>query len=85
MAHTAGGDARDPTEEVEEKTMTNTRSKPSTGKAIAIVVVIAIVTAIAVTLVQHLILGKSNTAVTGGIVGGIAGALAYTFIRMKSD
>ena len=40
-------------------------------KSILMLVAVAIVVAVVVTLMQVLILGKSNVAVTGGVVGAM--------------
>ena len=63
--------------------MTDARHK-STGKIIAIVVVVAIVAAVAATLVQSLLLGASNPAVTGGVVGAISAVVAISLLKKKS-
>ena len=63
--------------------MNDSQVSQSTGKMLGLVIVVAIVTAAVVTLVQYLLLGKSNVAITGGVVGGIAGALAVVMMRKK--
>jgi|GEM_PF-7031499 len=63
--------------------MTEAHSGPSTGNAIALVVIVAIVTAVVATLVQVLIRGHSNTPVTGGVVGAITAIVAITATRKK--
>jgi predicted membrane protein len=55
-----------------------------TGKAIAMVILAAILAAIVITLVQELVLGHSNPAVTGGVVGALVAAVAFTTMRKKS-
>ena len=50
--------------------MNDAQSQKVTGKTIALVIIVAIVTAVAITLVQQLVLGRSVVAVTGGMVGG---------------
>ena len=63
----------------------NAQGGTSTGKTIALVVLVAIVTAVAVTLVQVLIKGNSNAAITGGAVGAVTAAMAISTMRKKSD
>ena len=70
--------------EAREMIMKDAQSRKPTGKAVALVVVVAIVTAIAVTLMQSWLLGHSNTAVTGGVVGAVTPAVALTTMRKKS-
>jgi hypothetical protein len=64
--------------------MSNAPGGMSTGKAIAIVIVVAVITSGAVTLAQVLISGRANTGVTGGIVGAITAATAFTLMKKKS-
>jgi hypothetical protein len=49
--------------------MTENQRQMSTGKALVLLVLAAIVASVIVTLLQTLILGSANTAVTGGVVG----------------
>jgi hypothetical protein len=65
--------------------MNNSQSRKITGKTIALVILVAIVAAIAVTLIQQLVLGNSNAAVTGGVVGAVTAVIAISIIRKKSD
>ncbi|HEY8226843.1 MAG TPA: hypothetical protein VIG25_16295 [Pyrinomonadaceae bacterium] len=55
--------------------MAENQSNSLTAKSIGILVVVAIVTAVVVTLLQTLILGRANVAVTGGVVGALTVAL----------
>ncbi len=62
----------------------NTKSRKLTFKAVAVVVSVSIVTAVAVTVVQHLLLGYSNAGVTGGVVGAVTVAVAIITTRKRS-
>lgn len=64
--------------------MNDTQSRKSTGKTIALVVLVAFVTAVVVTVVQSLLLGHSNPAVTGGVVGAVTAVIALSILRKKS-
>ncbi|HWN11151.1 MAG TPA: hypothetical protein VNO50_18070 [Pyrinomonadaceae bacterium] len=63
--------------------MNDSQGRTSTGKAVLLVVVVAITAAIASTVVQSLLLGKSNLAVTGGVVGALAAVVAVNTLRKK--
>lgn len=52
-------------------------------KTILLLVVVATVTAVVVTLVQALILGKPNVAITGAVVVPIVVAIALSARRKK--
>jgi hypothetical protein len=65
--------------------MTENQKQMSTGKALVVLVLAAIVTSVIVTLLQTLILGSANTAVTGGVVGAITAMLAFKTIRKKTN
>jgi hypothetical protein len=65
--------------------MTENQKQMSTGKALVLLVLAAIVISVIVTLLQTLILGSANTAVTGGVVGAITAMLAFKTIRKKTD
>jgi len=65
--------------------MNDAQSGRSTGKTVAIVILVAIVTALAVTLLQHLLLGQAKPAVTGGVVGAITAVVAINLVRKKSS
>jgi hypothetical protein len=64
--------------------MSNAPSQKSTGKMLGVVIVVAIVAAVAAILVQSLLLGHSNPAVTGGVVGAIAAVVAVGLLNKKS-
>ena len=64
--------------------MNSVESGESRGKMLALVIVVAIVAAVAVTVVQRLLFGESNVAVTGGAVGGIIGAMFVAQRRKRS-
>lgn len=64
--------------------MAENQNQRVTGKAIAMVVLTAIVAAVAITLVQDLVLGHSNAAVTGGVVGALVAAVAFGTMRKKA-
>ena len=64
--------------------MTSSQSRKISGKTVALVLLVAIVTAVIVTVVQQLVLGKSNVAVTGGVVGAVMGAMAISIMRKSS-
>lgn len=65
--------------------MNSSQSGKTSGKTIALVLLVAIVTAIAVTFIQRLLLGNAHPAVTGGVVGGVMGAMAISIIRKRSS
>lgn len=52
--------------------MKDAQSRKITGRDIALFILVAIITAVAVTLLQRLLLGDSSPAVTGGVVGAIS-------------
>ena len=57
----------------------------SNAKTILMVVAVAIVVAVVMTLIQKLILGKSNVAVTGGVVGATVVVLGLSAKRKSSS
>ncbi|MEK6323150.1 MAG: hypothetical protein AABN33_15870 [Acidobacteriota bacterium] len=63
--------------------MNDSQSRKITGKTIALVILVAIVAAVAVTLIQRLVLGNSNAAVTGGVVGAVTAVMAISIMRKK--
>lgn len=65
--------------------MTDTETRTSMGKTIAIVVLVAIITGVIVTLVQVLIRGNANAAVTGGVVGAVTAITAITVMKKKAS
>jgi hypothetical protein len=64
--------------------MTNERGAVSTILLIVIVVGIAIVAAVAATLVQQLVFGKTNTIVTGAVIGAVVGG-TYVTLKKKNE
>jgi hypothetical protein len=64
--------------------MSNTQNQKISAKSLAIVIGVVILTAVLVTLIQTLILGKANIAVTGGVVGAITAVLAINALKKKS-
>jgi|GEM_PF-2137026 len=52
-------------------------------KTILLLIVVAIVAAVVVTLIQTLILGKANIAITGGVVGAIVVVSAMSARRKR--
>ncbi|MGH9836293.1 MAG: hypothetical protein ACREBD_35540, partial [Blastocatellia bacterium] len=68
----------------EERIMDNSQNRKITGKVIALVIIIAIVTSVAVTLIQQLLVGASNTAVTGGVVGAVTALMAIRVMRKSA-
>ncbi|HKA19222.1 MAG TPA: hypothetical protein VKN18_13115 [Blastocatellia bacterium] len=63
--------------------MAENRSKPM-GKIILQVVLVAIVCAVVLVLVQNLLFGKANVAVTGAIAGTVS-ALTAMRLRMSTS
>ena len=56
----------------------------SKAKAYVLIILCAVVTAVVVTLLQSLILGHSNAAITGAFVGGITAVVGVTTLRKSS-
>ena len=65
--------------------MSDTQSHKPTVKEIAFLILAVTVLSVVITLVQHLVLGRSNVAVTGGVVGALAGVMAIRMVRKKSS
>jgi hypothetical protein len=63
--------------------MNDAQSQKVTGKTVALLIIAAIVTAVLVTIIQQLVLGRSIVAVTGGIVGATVAAMAVTTLKKK--
>ncbi|MGH9970396.1 MAG: hypothetical protein ACREBG_21750 [Pyrinomonadaceae bacterium] len=63
--------------------MNDVQSPRPTVKVLAILICAAIV-AVAVTLVQRLVVGNASAAVTGGAVGAVIAVLAVSIMRKKS-
>ena len=57
----------------------------STAKLLGIVIIVAVVAAVLATLAQALLLGKSNAAVTGGVVGAVTAGITVSFWKKKSE
>ena len=55
--------------------MSENQTNSLTLKTIVILILVATVTAVVITLLQTLIMGRSNVAVTGGVVGALCVAL----------
>lgn len=55
--------------------MSENQASTLSARTIVILILVAIVTAVVVTLLQTLILGRANVAVTGGVVGALTVAL----------
>ena len=65
--------------------MNDTQSQKSIGKTLALVILVAIVTGVAVTFIQILLLGNARPAVTGGVVGGVAAAMAIVTLKKRQS
>ena len=63
--------------------MNDSQGRTSTGKALLLVVVVAAAAAIAATVIQRLLLGQANLAVTGGVAGALAAMVAVSTMRKK--
>ena len=64
--------------------MTESRNPKVTFKMMLFVILAAAVTAVVITLLQALILGRSNVAVTGGVVGAMVAVLAFMTMKASS-
>ena len=60
-------------------------NETSNVKALLILIAVAILVSVVVTLIQTLILGKANVAITGGVVGATVVGLGLTKRRKKSS
>jgi hypothetical protein len=60
-------------------------TEPSNAKRILLVVAVAIVASLVVTLIQVLMFGKANVAITGGVVGATVVVLGLNGKRKKSN
>ena len=58
---------------------------PSTAKLLIVVIIVAVIAAVVATLLQVLIIGRANAAVTGGAVGAITAGLAVTIWKKKTS
>jgi membrane associated rhomboid family serine protease len=54
-----------------------------TARNIALLVLLVVVAAVVITLLQILILGRANIAITGAIVGAMAGVMATRLVRQR--
>jgi predicted membrane protein len=61
--------------------MSATEKQKPTGKTFLLLILGAIVTAVVVTLVQVLLRGSSNIAVTGGVVGALTAVAAIKTMK----
>jgi energy-converting hydrogenase Eha subunit A len=63
--------------------MPDNKDKRISGKTIALVILLTVITAVTITLLQTLVLGKANIAITGGITGAVGGAMAVMLTRKR--
>jgi flagellar basal body-associated protein FliL len=68
-----------------EKNMTNNQEGGMSTKNLIVLVLVAITISVVVTLLQTLILGRSNVAITGGIVGALTVGLWLSLKKKKTD
>ena len=64
--------------------MAETQGSKITGKFILMVILVAIVIGVVSAVLQNLILGHSNAAVTGGVVGATVAVIATRVLQKKS-
>ncbi|MEK6288364.1 MAG: hypothetical protein AABO57_21825 [Acidobacteriota bacterium] len=64
--------------------MKDSQSRSVSAKTLALVILVAIVAAVAVTLIQQLLVGNASAAVTGGVVGAVVAVMAITIVRKNS-
>jgi hypothetical protein len=65
--------------------MAENKSSGIGAKSLILLIIMAITVSVVVTLLQTLILGKSNVAVTGGIVGAFCVGLWMSIRKKKAD
>ena len=65
--------------------MTENKSSGIGAKSLILLIIVAISVSVVVTLLQTLILGKSNVAITGGIVGAFCVGLWMNLKKKKAD
>ena len=65
--------------------MAENKSSGIGAKSLILLIILAITVSVVVTLLQTLILGKSNVAVTGGIVGAFCVGLWMSMKKKKAD
>jgi predicted membrane protein len=65
--------------------MAENKSSGIDAKSLILLIIVAITVSVVVTLLQTLILGKSNVAITGGIVGALCVGLWMNIKKKKAD
>lgn len=65
--------------------MAENKSSGIGAKSLILLIIVAISVSVVVTLLQTLILGKSNVAITGGIVGAFCVGLWMSIRKKKAD
>jgi len=65
--------------------MAENKSSGVGAKSLILLIIVAISVSVVVTLLQILILGKSNVAITGGIVGAFCVGLWMSIRKKKAD
>ena len=65
--------------------MAENKSSGIDAKSLIVLILIAVAVSVVVTLLQTLILGKSNVAITGGIVGAFCVGLWMSIKKKKAD
>ena len=65
--------------------MAENKSSGIDAKSLIVLIIIAMAVSVVVTLLQTLILGKSNVAITGGIVGAFCVGLWMSIRKKKAD
>ena len=65
--------------------MAENKSSGIGAKSLILLIIVAISVSVVVTLLQTLILGKSNVAITGGIVGAFCVGLWMSIKKKKAD
>jgi membrane associated rhomboid family serine protease len=53
------------------------------ARTLALLVLLVVGAAVVITLLQTLILGRANIAITGAIVGAMAGVMATRLVRKR--
>ena len=64
--------------------MNISRNGEITVKTIVLITLIVIATAVVVTLIQQLVLGRAYPAVTGATIGIVLGAISLNIIKKRS-
>ncbi len=65
--------------------MAENKSSGIDAKSLIVLIIVAVGVSVVVTLLQTLILGKSNVAITGGIVGALCVGLWMNIRKKKAD